>query len=364
MVMTYIRNIIVLLSIVVCWCLGSQPAEAHQGNKGFSTIKIEGRQAVYELFLPEGELPFIDTDGNKRVTAEELAAGQDQLVNYVRQHVELKQDDETLTFRFVSAKLFERTENYGVQMVLEYTSKFTIDHLTVHYSCMFDDIEPTHVNFITIVKGDDEVDTYMDSGNRILQYGKPDDRHLLGKLLQYGWLGMKHIWTGYDHLMFLLSLLIVAAGWRDALCIVTAFTAAHSVTLLLTATETIRFNSRLIEIVIALSIAYVAAENWFIRRRANAPRYRWLLTFAFGLVHGMGFAGALQETGLPSRNFISSLLSFNAGIEIGQLAIVAAVLPLLRLARSRKWYSPLAIGLSAIIFAFGVIWAIQRGLQP
>ncbi|NOU70349.1 hypothetical protein GC098_02675 [Paenibacillus sp. LMG 31458] len=362
--MTFIRKMIVLLSIVVGWCLISLPAEAHQLNKGFSQIKIEGRQAVYELFLPEGELPFIDADENKRVTAEELAAGRGRLADYVRQHVELKRGDETLAYRFVSAELSDHHENPGVQMLLTYTSRFAIDNLTVHYSLFFDDIDPTHVNFITIVNGDDVVDTYFDTGTRMLRYGSSGDSDTSRTLLQYAWLGMKHIWTGYDHLIFLLSLLIVAAGWRDALRIVTAFTAAHSVTLLLTATEMIRVNSRLIEIFIALSIAYVAAENWFIRRRTNAPRYRWLLTFAFGLVHGMGFAGALQEMGLPSRNFISSLLSFNAGIEIGQLAIVAAVLPLLLQIRSRKWYSPFAIGLSAVLFALGVAWAVQRGLQP
>lgn len=245
-------------------------------------------------------------------------------------------------------------------MLLEYTAKYAIDNLAVHYTAMFDDIDQEHLNFLTIAKDDDVVNAFFDTGIRMHRYESSGKEGAFVTLLQYAWLGMEHIWQGYDHLLFLLSLLIVAAGWRDAVRIVTAFTAAHSVTLLLTATETIRVNSRLIEIVIALSIAYVAAENWFIRRKANAPRYRWMLTFGFGLVHGMGFAGALQETGLPSRNFISSLLSFNAGIEIGQLAIVAVVLPLLLLARSRKWYSPFAIGLSAVIFAFGVVWAVQR----
>ncbi|WP_314584851.1 HupE/UreJ family protein [Paenibacillus terrigena] len=361
--MAFIRKMIVLLSIVVGWCLGSLPAEAHQSNKGFSQITIEGRQAVYKLFLPDGELPFIDADENMQVTAEELTTGRDRLADYVRQHVELKRGDETLAYRFVSAELSGQGQNHGVQMLLEYTSRFAIDNLTVHYTLLFDDIDPQHVNFITIVNGDDVVDTFFETGTRVHQYESSGEHDTNRRLLQYVWLGIKHIWTGYDHLLFLLCLLIVATGWRDALRIVTAFTAAHSVTLLLTATETIRVNSRLIEIVIALSIAYVAAENWFIRRRAKAPRYRWLLTFAFGLVHGMGFASVLQETGLPSRNFISSLLSFNAGIEIGQLAIVAAILPLLLQIRSRKWYSPFAIGLSAVVFALGVVWAVQRGLQ-
>lgn len=358
--MILLRKMIVLLSIMVGWCLIPLPSEAHQLNKGYSQITIEGSQAVYELFFPEGELPFLDANEDNRLTAEELAAGRDRLSDYVRQHVELKRDDETLAYRFVSAKLSDKGEHPGVQMVLEYTSRFAIDSLTIHYTAMFDDIDPQHVNFITIANGDDVVDTFFETGTRMHRYESSGNGRALGTLLQYAWLGIEHIWMGYDHLLFLLSLLILAAGWRDVLRIVTAFTAAHSITLLLTATETIRVNSRLVEIAIALSIAYVAAENWFIRRKANATRYRWLLTFAFGLVHGMGFAGALQETGLPSQYFISSLLSFNVGIELGQLAIVAVILPLLLQSRLQEWYSPFALGLSSVIFVFGVAWAIER----
>ncbi|MBP1966179.1 HupE/UreJ family protein [Paenibacillus aceris] len=351
---------IIWLSIMVGWCSIQLPAEAHQLNKGYSQITIEGRQAVYELFLPEEELPFIDANEDKHVTAEELATGRDRLADYVRQHVELKRDDETLAYRFVSAKLSDQGENPGITMHLEYTSRLAIGDLTVRYTAIFDDIDQNHVNFLTIVNGDDVVDTLFETGTRMHQYKSSGNGSALPTLLQYAWLGIKHIWTGYDHLLFLLSLLILAAGWRDVLRIVTAFTAAHSVTLLLTATEAIRVNSRLVEIAIALSIAYVAAENWFIRRKANTPRYRWLLTFAFGLVHGMGFAGALQETGLPSRYFIGSLLSFNVGIELGQLAIVAVILPFLLRSRLQKWYSPFVLGLSAVIFVFGVAWAIER----
>ncbi|CAH1193137.1 hypothetical protein PAECIP111891_00495 [Paenibacillus allorhizoplanae] len=358
--MMFLRIMIVLLSIMASGYLIPLQAEAHQLNKGYSQITIEGPRVVYDLFLPESGLPVLDTDENLHVTAEELEAGKDRLADYVRHYVELKRDGETLAFRFVSATLSERAENPGVQIRLEYTSKFVIDNLTVHYSLIFDDIDPQHVNFLTILHGDDVVDTFFNAETREHHYETSGEHDAGSTLLQYAWLGMMHIWTGYDHLLFLLCLLIVATGWRNALGIVTAFTAAHSVTLLLTAMEIIRFNSSVIECVIALSIAYVAAENWYIRRKAKVPRYRWLLTFAFGLLHGMGFAGALQETGLPNRNFISSLLSFNAGIEAGQLAVVALVLPFLLLFRSRKWFPPFALSLSAIIFVFGVVWAIER----
>jgi hypothetical protein len=170
---------------------------------------------------------------------------------------------------------------------------------------------------------------------------------------------MMHIWTGYDHLLFLLSLLLVCAGWRDALRIVTAFTIAHSVTLILTATETIHVNERWVECGIALTIAYVAAENWFVRR-AGSRRYRWLLTLGFGLVHGMGFAGALREIGLPAHAFLASLLCFNGGVELGQLAVLAVLLPLLMRWKGRAWY-PHLVGATAItVFVLAVVWAVQR----
>lgn len=362
--MTFLWKMIGLLSIIVGFCIIAPPADAHPLNNGYSQITIEGRSVAYELFLPATDLPSFDTNGDKRISAEELAAGRERLAEYVRQHVVLKRDDETLAYRFDTAEPADREGIAGVQMNLEYTSKYSIDDLTLQYTLLFDDVDPMHVNFVMITNGDDLDQALMDINNRTYHYERLGGGGMLGTLLQYAWLGVKHIWTGYDHLLFLLSLLVVAAGWREALRIVTAFTAAHSITLLLTATETIHVNSRWVECGIALTIAYVAAENWFARRRPEGPQFRWLLTFVFGLVHGMGFAGALQETGLPSRYFIGSLLSFNAGIELGQLAIVAMLLPLLKRARPRKWYSPFVLGLSAVVFALGIAWAVQRAFYP
>lgn len=358
--MRLLRNLIVLAALSAGWCGLTHQAEAHPLNNGYSQIEIEGRLAAYELFLPAADLPSFDVNGDKRLSEEELATARSRLAEYIRRHVELMQDEEPLAYRFVSAEPTDREGIAGVDMRLEYTSKYAINSLTIHYTLLFDDVDPQHVNFVVIANGDDLDQTVLDASNRTYHYETLGGGGMIGTLLQYVWLGMKHIWTGYDHLLFLLSLLVVAAGWRDALRIVTAFTAAHSVTLLLTATETIRVNSRWVECGIALTIAYVAAENWFVRRRPNGPRHRWLLTFAFGLVHGMGFAGALQETGLPSHYFISSLLSFNAGVELGQLAVVAAILPFLLRSRSRSWYSPFALGVSAVVFVLGIVWAVER----
>ena len=137
-------------------------------------------------------------------------------------------------------------------------------------------------------------------------------------------LGVEHILTGYDHILFLFALILRGGRLRSLLGIVTAFTVAHSITLALAVLGVVVVPSRIVEPVIALSIAYVALENIFRRRAASG---RWVVSFVFGLVHGFGFAGALLELGLPPSGLIGSLVFFNLGVEAGQAMIVAAAVP-------------------------------------
>jgi hypothetical protein len=139
-------------------------------------------------------------------------------------------------------------------------------------------------------------------------------------------LGLEHILTGFDHVLFLLALILGGGSIKSLLGIVTAFTVAHSTTLGLAALDVVRPPERVIEPLIALSIAYVAVENILARRQ---PARRWVASFFFGLVHGFGFAGALVELGLPSDALVSSLLFFNLGVEAGQAMIVALLFPAL-----------------------------------
>ncbi len=169
-------------------------------------------------------------------------------------------------------------------------------------------------------------------------------------------LGIEHIWTGYDHIAFLLALIVIGLSWKEALKIITAFTVAHSITLLLAALQIVRLDSRFVESVIALSICYVAVENLF-RRKAN---YRWLIAFSFGLVHGFGFASALQELIVGKSNLLLSVLSFNAGVEIGQLTIVSIMLPILYLLTKKFELRIITMAASAAIFIFGFTWLIER----
>jgi hypothetical protein len=169
-------------------------------------------------------------------------------------------------------------------------------------------------------------------------------------------LGVEHIWTGYDHLLFLLAVLLAGGGiWRLA-GIVTSFTIAHSVTLGAAATGMVTLPVEPVEAAIALSIVYVAAENLLGR---GADR-RALVTFAFGLIHGFGFASILAETGLPAGGILVPLLAFNLGVEAGQLAVVLVVVPLLSVLLRGAHAQRIRMALSVLIALAGAAWAIER----
>jgi hydrogenase/urease accessory protein HupE len=172
----------------------------------------------------------------------------------------------------------------------------------------------------------------------------------------FAWLGIEHILTGWDHLTFLIALLLIAAKVGSVVRLVTAFTVAHSITLGLTALRVIGPPS-FVEPLIAASIVYVAVENLCVKDEA---RWRWMVVFAFGLVHGMGFGGALLEMELTSP--VTALLGFNVGVELGQLAVVAVVFPLLAVARRRETLyrkGVLRVGSIAAGCA-GLFWFAQR----
>ncbi len=170
-------------------------------------------------------------------------------------------------------------------------------------------------------------------------------------------LGIEHILSGYDHLLFLLGLLLRGGGLVSLLKIVTAFTVAHSVTLALAVLDIVALPDRLVESVIALSIAYIAAENLFLRQ---APSQRWIVSFLFGLVHGFGFASALRELGLPRSGLIMSLFGFNLGVEAGQAMVVAIVFPPLLMLRRTPWEGRLVLSSSLAILLLGLVFLVER----
>lgn len=172
-------------------------------------------------------------------------------------------------------------------------------------------------------------------------------------------LGIEHIFIGFDHILFLIGLIILGGRFLDLVKIVTAFTIAHSITLSLAALEWVTLPPAWVESAIALTIVYVATENFFLTHL----RYRWIITGLFGLVHGFGFANVLRNLGLPRSGLVASLLSFNIGVEIGQVLIVAIAMPAIWWVHKSRYHRPMVWLVSAIILLFGLVWFLERTFQ-
>ncbi|MGB1141060.1 MAG: HupE/UreJ family protein [Halioglobus sp.] len=181
----------------------------------------------------------------------------------------------------------------------------------------------------------------------------------------YTWLGMEHIWGGIDHLLFVFGLLLLVGGGTRLLWTITAFTVGHSITLSLVTLGFFDYPVALVEFTIALSIFVLAVELTREGRNDILWRNPWWLAGGFGLLHGMGFAGALAETGLPQDNVPLALLFFNVGIELGQIAFILALLALWYLLRRplapwQKRLRPLPV---YVLGALSAMWCIERGLE-
>jgi hydrogenase/urease accessory protein HupE len=192
-----------------------------------------------------------------------------------------------------------------------------------------------------------------DAREAIVEAGRSGPTRLTG----FFRLGVEHILTGYDHLLFLTALLLRGGGTGSLLKIITAFTAAHSVTLALAALGIVTLPDRLVEPLIAASIVWVALEN-VVRRDVRSTR--WIVSFAFGLVHGFGFAAALDPLALPAPRLALALLGFNLGVEAGQACVVVALVPLLAALQHAAW-APRVIRAASIVLALvGLAWLVER----
>ena len=171
--------------------------------------------------------------------------------------------------------------------------------------------------------------------------------------------GFEHIIPqGIDHILFVLGLFFSCITFRALLWQVTAFTVAHSITLILAAQGFVQLRGDIVEAIIALSIVWVAIENVLFK---ETSKWRYSIVFAFGLLHGLGFAALLTQYGLPKDNFISMLLAFNIGVEFGQLAVLLLAFILIKLIMKKNWYSnEIKIPASLIIAAIGLFWFIER----
>jgi len=195
---------------------------------------------------------------------------------------------------------------------------------------------------------------------KVRLYGSSEDRRGMGEIASaYVVLGVEHILGGIDHLMFVLSLLFLVGFNKRLLWTITAFTGAHSVTLALSALGLLTLRSAPVEATIALSIVLVAGEALH-RKDTLSRRWPAAVAFLFGLVHGLGFAGALREIGLPDNHLAVALLTFNAGVEIGQLLVIGVAFALYRIASFRP---DLVLARAPILYVIGSVaacWSIAR----
>lgn len=179
---------------------------------------------------------------------------------------------------------------------------------------------------------------------------------LISNAIEFIKLGIEHIFTGFDHILFIVAMMLTFISFKDIFRLTGTFTLAHSITLILAGTFFLSISSKIVEPIIAFSIAYMAIAT---SRKTKIPT-----VFLFGLVHGLGFAGVLKEIKIPSDFFLPSLLFFNVGIEIGQLILISVfIIPVLFLIRKTPWKNQITKTIAIVISIIGIFWGIERLLS-
>jgi HupE / UreJ protein len=349
-------------------------AQAHIASNGFLSLQVERSKVsgVLELAIRDGELAVgLDHDRDGKVTWGELRASQTALQNYVLDHIHLAGADGSCRMEFDPVQVNERVDGSYLWLPFNADCGNLLRRLSIDYRVL--DVEdPSHRGLLTLSAYGEAQTAVLGgtSGTLLFQLDHPSP---WSAFIEYLRAGIWHIWSGIDHLLFLLSLLLPAVlvrrqnRWEavpmatpafvNIIKVVTAFTLAHSITLSLAAFDVIRLPGRLTESVIAASIIVAALNNVFPR----VTEGRWRIAFAFGLLHGFGFASVLSEMGLPKGARLVSLVAFNLGVEVGQLAVVLAVMPIAYLLRSTLFYrrGVMPWGSSAIA-ALALVWVVQR----
>jgi hydrogenase/urease accessory protein HupE len=359
-----------LAGILALWLAFVSTALGHNPDTSYTRVKITPELIEFKFtFDVITLLKIVDLDENHdhQVTREELNRSAPKIYEFIRRHVKLSIDDKDASFGDELPAVFSENaasvpENIYHQTLAHFTFHKQIAVLPEGFELdyeIFDTLGDRHTNLGSIEEGTERIDEI------VFTKFEPQYTYYLNhppsmqtQLAQFFTLGVKHIFLGYDHILFLLALLVLSRFW-DLVKIITAFTVAHTITLILAALELVKLPSRLIETGIAMTIMYVALENLWIKKTSH----RWMLTFAFGLVHGFGFANVLRDLGLPTNGLMLSLLSFNVGVEAAQVTIVLALLPV-SLWLGRQPYGHRAkLALSMMIFLVGTAWFIDRAFN-
>ncbi|HLW48627.1 MAG TPA: HupE/UreJ family protein [bacterium] len=367
------RRAVLAAAVLAQWFVTSpMPVEAHWADQAAAEIAVTGASARVTLTLPTGLVGFANDGHSGRLSDDEIRGHREDLRRFLSAHLRLFARLRTPGAE-VREGVFEILPFAGTPaasgpagfapathttLALAYTWPAPIDTLSIRYalflpgvstaSCLATIVAAGRVHNVALMPGHEDA---------TIALGAPAVWQTAGGFVR---MGIEHILTGYDHMLFLLSLLMVGATLPQLLRIVTAFTVAHSITLSLAVLGLVDLPLRWVESAIALSITYVAAEN--VWRGRGALGSRWLVTFGFGLVHGLGFASALTELHLPHANLAASLVGFNLGVEMGQVSVILLATLALDAFRQYGWAPVFRRWVSAAAALTGCVWFVQRVL--
>jgi hypothetical protein len=331
------------------------PAGAHDLSRSEARLDVERRaiRATLTLNLPDLHgLPEVDVNGDGRVSYAELDEAIERIYGAIRANYHVRSAVLPID---TTVERYELIGDATLRLTIVY--RFDRDVAAVDVaSTLFRVTQSDHKHLVTIVRGGDVQEAILDVAHPrvVVEAHQPPGRWRT--MLAFVHLGVEHIFTGVDHLAFLLGLLLATGTFRALVKTVTSFTLAHSLTLALATFDVVVLPSRLTESLIALSIVYVALEN--LLRPAVLDRSR--ITFFFGLVHGFGFATVLRDMQLPRASAILSLFSFNAGVEIGQLTFIAIAFPCVGAFAASRWRARVRPIASATVACLAVYWFVQR----
>jgi HupE / UreJ protein len=352
--------------------LAHKPSDSYLRLQLADSPRIEGQ---WDIALRDLDYAIgLDADGDGAITWGELRARHADIAAYALARLSVSSGGQPC--RAAAGEQLVDEHSDGAYTVL----KFTLDcaaapqSLEVRY-LLFADIDPLHRGLLNLSTGANTQSVVLDPGQGAQTFAIAGSS-LWSQFSTYVREGVWHIWVGFDHILFLLSLLLPAVlwwrapGWApvdrfrtalvDVVKIVTAFTLAHSITLTLATLRVIELPSALVESTIAASVVLAALNNIWPLFHGR----RWMVAFGFGLVHGFGFATVLVELGLPQSALLLALVAFNVGVELGQLAIVALFLPLAFALRSSVAYrrGVLTFG-SALIAVLAALWFVERAFS-
>jgi hydrogenase/urease accessory protein HupE len=364
--------------------------QAHAYSASYTTININSEKTDFQFSIDTlsiiEQIDGIDKNEDNELDKSEIKEENHELEEFVHHHLTLDLNNRQQEPTLKKMVLEKKEDKSFLTYHLTYPAFSAGDTLSFNDGLYVNDPDTNYVNLISfefagttgqaILQGKErtwtillaeaqeeqsqdgqtsqpeENQTHPDSTQEV----NPNAETSTSSWFSFFKLGMLHILTGYDHLLFLLALLLRKQTFKQYAAIITSFTIAHSITISLAVLGVITLPSRFVEAVIAFSIVYVALENIF----RKEIRHRWGLTFLFGLIHGLGFANILKEMNIPKSDLAVALVNFNIGIEVVQLALVLIVLPVLTYMFKLK-NSKLIIKVGSIIVAtLGTFWLIER----